>query len=256
MFEYKNLGIECINVIQFSPRILNSNIVSRNCHSIVGVKYGKLIYTTDDNEIIELLSDDALFLPKGSTYKYVMQSTNIIYQIAFDTSNDLTEVLPKKLYKLNHYESGRFLKSFPQLKNTYDKNNLQSQLITTSKIYELLSDLIEGIIPKNNKKLIDPAIEYIEQYYRSDFKMNFLADLCNISENVFRKKFKSALGITPLQYKNQLIMREACNLLKSGEFNVSETAYLLGFDTPYSFSKFFKKMLGISPKEYRNSFYS
>ena len=75
-------------------------------------------------------------------------------------------------------------------------------------------------------------------------------------KNVFRKKFKSALGITPLQYKNQLIMREACNLLKSGEFNVSETAYLLGFDTPYSFSKFFKKMLGISPKEYRNSFYS
>ena len=81
-----------------------------------------------------------------------------------------------------------------------------------------------------------------------------IANLCNISENTFRKNFKSALGVTPLQYKNQLIMREACNLLKSGEFNISETAYLLGFDTPYSFSKAFKKISGISPKEYKNLF--
>ena len=254
MLEYKNLGIECINVMQFIPKVLTSDILSRNYPSIVGVKSGKLIYITDTHETIELLADDVIFLPKGSTYKYIMQSTNIIYQITFDTADSLTEALPKKLYKLNSFESGRFLKSFPQLEKAYKENSLHSQLTAISKIYELLSHFIESMIPKNNTRGISPAIEYIEQYYRLEFKIKFLADLCNISENTFRKNFKNTLGITPLQYKNQLIMREACNLLKSGEFNISEIAYLLNFDTPYSFSKSFKKTLGISPKEYKNLF--
>lgn len=256
VLEYKNLGIECINVMQFSPRVFNSEIKLRNYPSMIGVKTGKLIYTTENHETIELLTDDAMFLPKGSSYNYVMHSTDVIYQITFDTSDTLTEALPKKLYKLNSFESGRFLKSFPQLEKAYNENNLHSQLTTISKIYELLSHFIESTISKDHTRGIAPAIEYIEQYYRSDFKIKFLADLCNVSENTFRKNFKSALGVTPLQYKNQLIMREACNLLKSGEFNISETAYLLGFDTPYSFSKAFKKISGISPKEYKNSFYN
>ena len=116
--------------------------------------------------------------------------------------------------------------------------------------------LIEGMLSEEHNRDVLPAIEYIEQNCCSDFKISFLADLCNMSENTFRKKFKIALGITPIKYKNQMLMREACNLLKSGNFNISETAYLLGFDTPYSFSKSFKKTLGISPNEYRNSFCS
>lgn len=256
MSKYENLVIECINVMRFSPKILNSEIISRKYPSIVGVKTGKLIYTTDNYEVTELLTDDVIFLPKGSTYKYEMQSTNIIYQITFGTSDYLTEVLPKKLYKLNAFESSIFLKSFSQLEKAYNESNLHSQLITISKIYELLSYLIEGMLSEDYNRDVLPAIEYIEQNYRSVFKINFLADLCNMSENTFRKKFKNALGITPIQYKNQLIMREACNLLKSENFNISETAYLLGFDTPYSFSKSFKKILGISPKEYKNSFYN
>ena len=63
------------------------------------------------------------------------------------------------------------------------------------------------------------------------------------------RTFTAAYKMTPMQYVNSNKMENARRLLKEGK-NVTETAYAIGYSTPYAFSKAFKKFYGVSPKKY------
>lgn len=48
-------------------------------------------------------------------------------------------------------------------------------------------------------------------------------------------------------------MKRAVQLIESKEYNISEIAYMTGFNDAHYFSKCFKQAYGISPTEYKNS---
>lgn len=103
---------------------------------------------------------------------------------------------------------------------------------------------------KVNAKRIEPALNYMEEGYTQKICVDHLAALCNLSTTHFRRLFKEVIGITPIKYKNLLLIRSACNLMTNDGLNVSEAAYALNFDSIYTFSQAFKKEMGISPKQY------
>ena len=61
--------------------------------------------------------------------------------------------------------------------------------------------------------------------------------MCNMSSSSFRQKFHNATGMSPIKYKNYIIMRKASELIKSGEFTISEVADKLNFDDIYYFNR-------------------
>lgn len=66
----------------------------------------------------------------------------------------------------------------------------------------------------------------------------------------FRKLFREAYGISPLKFINQLRIKRAKKLLKTGYYRVGESATLSGFDDMKYFSTVFKKSVGLAPTEY------
>ena len=44
-------------------------------------------------------------------------------------------------------------------------------------------------------------------------------------------------------------IREAQRLLKSGEGNVTEVSYRLGFSHPNNFSRTYRKLMGVNPSD-------
>lgn len=88
----------------------------------------------------------------------------------------------------------------------------------------------------------DPAYE-LEAYLRSlPFSYDYL-----------RKLFQREMGVTPLQYLNDLRLHTAADALLSAEGasgRVTEIARMCGFREPLYFSRMFKKKYGLSPTHY------
>ncbi len=105
-----------------------------------------------------------------------------------------------------------------------------------------VSPVISEIEMDIRRRFSDPAYE-LEAYLRSlPFNYDYL-----------RKLFQREMGVTPLQYLNDLRLHTAAEALLSAEGtsgSVTEIARMCGFREPLYFSRMFKKKFGLSPTHY------
>ena len=57
--------------------------------------------------------------------------------------------------------------------------------------------------------------------------------------------------MSPIKYKNYLLMKKAAELLHTGELTAEQIAVELGIDDPYYFSRLFKSFYGVPPGKYK-----
>ena len=81
-----------------------------------------------------------------------------------------------------------------------------------------------------------------------------ISSLRLMDEERILKKFKKALGDSPITYLNKLKIYRAMYFLAERNFTLSEISRKIGiYDSSY-FSKLFKSYTGITPMEYRSIF--
>ena len=68
---------------------------------------------------------------------------------------------------------------------------------------------------------------------------------------VFFKKLKSLTGFAPIEFIKEMRVKRAAQLIESGEFNMTQIAYMVGINDPRYFSKCFKQRFGMTPTEYK-----
>lgn len=86
---------------------------------------------------------------------------------------------------------------------------------------------------------------------REDTNFNDVAERLCMSRSKFNYKLKGLTGETPIHFFMKYKLNKAAQLLKSGKYNVSEVADLIGFGTISHFSVSFKKHFGVNPSEYK-----
>ncbi len=74
--------------------------------------------------------------------------------------------------------------------------------------------------------------------------------LC-ISRVQLYKRMLALTGTTPSEYMRAKRIRHAEELMHTGEYNVSEIAYKVGFNNPRYFSKYFQEAYGMTPSQYK-----
>ena len=139
---------------------------------------------------------------------------------------------------------------FCQMVQHFDNHYLKS----LGSFYMLLDELIPMLtkIQCNAKSAIFDAVKYLDEHYTAKVSMAQLAAMCNLSLSGFYARFKQEMGCTPVEYKNNLLIQKAANLLLHHGFTVEETARELGFSTTAYFRKLFKKLTGKLPKELKH----
>lgn len=113
-----------------------------------------------------------------------------------------------------------------------------------AKFYRLLTDLSVELNHTNQTleyKQIINGIRFIEDNYNRKIAIKDAADTCFISESYFRRLFVKYMKITPVQYINELRLKKADELLKTGMFTMSEVSEAIGIENPSYFSWFYKK---------------
>ncbi len=77
-----------------------------------------------------------------------------------------------------------------------------------------------------------------------------LAEKLNVSTKTLNRKLSAIIGVTANELIKKYRMKIAAEFLKKG-YNVSETAYRTGFDSPSYFGQCFKEVYGVTPKEFQ-----
>lgn len=82
--------------------------------------------------------------------------------------------------------------------------------------------------------------------------VEWLAGQIGMSRKTLLRKVQSLTQLSPNELIRQYRLRKSISFLKSGH-NVSETAYLVGFETPAYFGQCFKEMYHVTPSEFLSS---
>lgn len=100
-------------------------------------------------------------------------------------------------------------------------------------------------------RIISQAKAIIKEDMSGSHSLEEIAASLNISYSLFRREFKRACGISPGQYRQELKLVKAKELLYSTNMSIALIAEQLHFECLGQFSTFFKKKTGQSPLEYR-----
>lgn len=90
---------------------------------------------------------------------------------------------------------------------------------------------------------------WIKKNFRNSFTVEELALRQNMSVSLFHRKFKSAVGMAPLQCQKRLRLTEARRLMLDEKKNVTEASLEVGYESVSQFARDYRKMFGMAPKE-------
>lgn len=112
--------------------------------------------------------------------------------------------------------------------------------------YKISSDL---------KEFLDACIAITEKHLQDpDFNVKTLAEELDMSHSALYRKVKLVSGKSVTEFIRFIKLRKAAQLLINTESNISESAYLAGFNDMGYFRTQFKKVFGINPSKYAKQF--
>jgi len=97
------------------------------------------------------------------------------------------------------------------------------------------------------------CILYIRMNYFRDLSLEELAEHVNLNPSYLSSTFSKEVGMTFLQYLQDIRLKKACDLLKnSPNLTVEAISSHVGYRTPSHFYKVFRERYGISPNQWRS----
>lgn len=104
----------------------------------------------------------------------------------------------------------------------------------------------------NREKLLQHFHILVMSNYKSEHNVGFYADCLSVSKQYLTKIVKDATGKTVSIILEELLVTEACALLLTMKYSISEIASELNFSDTANFCRFFKRCMGKTPLEYRS----
>jgi transcriptional regulator GlxA family with amidase domain len=96
--------------------------------------------------------------------------------------------------------------------------------------------------------------EWIAEHYREPSPVAAMVRLSGIAERSFKRRFRQATGLSPLEYVHTLRLEEAKQLLESTERPVEAVAEEVGYEDASFFGRLFRRSVGLTPAQYRRRF--
>ena len=117
--------------------------------------------------------------------------------------------------------------------------------------YRILSDEQGGALKvllrqQGQIQQISKAVEHLHENLNRNVSVDELAGLVNMSGSGFHKKFKEVMHLSPLQYTKLIRVNKAKTYIIEGK-NVSEAAYMVGYNSAAQFSREYKRQFGMAP---------
>ena len=133
-----------------------------------------------------------------------------------------------------------------------------NRLHTLTQIMEWTTDLFLGYalsagqyFQDRKDGIILEAKQFIKERMDTKIQAEDVASYVNLSASYFTIYFKQKTGVNFRDYVLNVKMEHAKYLLETGQANISEVSYAVGYDDYRSFYRAFKNHTGMTPSEYQ-----
>jgi AraC-like DNA-binding protein len=251
------------------PIRLGHNIAKPNYH--IGPRttpYYYLIFVLEgqgtfhqNHQTFKLGKNDVFCLFPQVIHEYFTLSDALLHKVflAFDGKQAVRLLEKIGLSLSNPHAAGiltpqviQLMWDFFSLVNS-DADSDLGRLILFHRIFDQLSASVRSPVAGDHRNIswLQKGHEYMEIHYAEGITVGRVASLVGVDRTYFTKQFRKAYGITPVQFIQDLKMKEAQLLLEQTTYTLSEIAHSVGYPDLFSFSKAFKKRLGASPTRFR-----
>ncbi len=104
-----------------------------------------------------------------------------------------------------------------------------------------------------DKNIVDDMIEYMNENINYRLEFPDFVKLVNISPTRLKAIFKQKTGMGVIQYFRFLKISRAKLYIRENDYNFTQIAQMLGYDSIHKFSRQFRAVEGMSPREYARS---
>lgn len=243
----RDFQLSKINIIHQKPVYRDLKCTYRMVNGFLYIVHGTGRYTFGDGAF-DLQPGALVYLPLGSVHTLEIFDDGIeFYRIDFNITADNEEVLfcdqPLKMCDSTPAECIDAIKSLAE-ECEFNQDNVRKK--------ELMCTIFRTIDAnsKNDKNRLLPAINYLLEHLTEKIACSELCKSCNLGSSQFYTLFKEEYGMSPLEYRDKLVIKRASMLLRDGSFSITEISEMLGFESVSYFSRFFKKSRGVSPSQF------
>ena len=146
-----------------------------------------------------------------------------------------------------------------------EKKHTSYEFLIKSKLAELLifairckkgenpTFQVETVKTEKHKKIHEIA-EYIAENYNKKISLEDLSKHFFVSKSYLSRIYKEVTGFTVNEYINIVRIKKAQLLLEDANYNITEIAEMVGYDSITYFEKVFKMYIKKPPMKYRRKF--
>lgn len=200
------------------------------------------------------------FSDKGDFLSLAIEFTlNDVISVVLDLDGKLAEQIANSEIEADtkSLSDGHVITSISRLISIMDEptdSDFMGRQIKREIIFYILcgscgSQFLKSIINIQQAGEIYEVNSWIKENFRNSFTVEQLAEQQNMSVSLFHQKFKSAVGMGPLQCQKRLRLTEARRLMLDEGKNVTEASLEVGYESASQFTRDYRKMFGASPKE-------
>lgn len=184
---------------------------------------------------------------------------NEIISVVLDLDDKLTE----KITGAGMDEDSMLLADHQVIESVYRlfcamKQPVPSEFLRKNRVREIIYSILCGSCGRAflqsaanvaETEEIDKANSWIKANFRDSFSVENLAGQRNMSISQFHQKFKSLVGMGPLQCQKRLRLTEARRLMLDENRNATEASADVGYESLSQFIRDYRRMFGLAPKE-------
>lgn len=224
--------------------------IPRPFFNVAMILDGKGNFYTKSETVTYVVPGDIIIIPTASTYMSEWSGTPEISYITlhFIIENVFDGDIPiQKICGLEHLKN-----DFELAYNSFSSPDKKFKALGI--FFSILHEIYPKITTASKKQISVPvkeAITYITFNYTKSIIISKLAKIASLSPSRFFSVFKKETGMTPIEYKNSILVQNAKKMLLTTNLSVEEISEKLGFNSTSYFRRLFKSFEYKSPREYR-----
>jgi len=218
--------------------------------------FGRDQLVIGEGQVMFLPSDCPYTMKCTSRTPFVHYTVNFrLSSIRADADSSPAEILSgRRRHITDPAAAAHYREIFEKLLSVWQGKGSGYQVLARAYVYELLhmylTDAWRAVRAQSDFYRLQPALHLLDAPDGSEHSVAELARQCSLSETHFRRLFVQLLGVSPTQYRTQRRILRAKDLLRSGQYTVTEVSRITGFSDPSYFSRVFRSLTGLSPGEF------
>ncbi|MDF2512355.1 MAG: response regulator containing CheY-like receiver domain and AraC-type DNA-binding domain [Herbinix sp.] len=135
---------------------------------------------------------------------------------------------------------------------TVEYLNAQNLCLVMEEMIEYTVGSIKEEITGSIRGVVKLAVNYIHENFFEELTLLSLSQKYNVESSYFSRVFRQETGDNLMLYIAKRRIDKSKEYMADSKINLTEIAFMVGYDDYTYFNRVFRKLTGISPSEYRN----